>query len=77
MGDRNVTQYTYDTENNLLSITDANQHTTNFSYDAFGRVKQTTFPSNYFETYVYDADNNLTSKTDRKGRVEHASASSA
>ena len=45
-----VTQYAYDTENNLLSITDANSHATSFAYDAFGRVTQTTFPSNYFET---------------------------
>jgi len=64
-----VTSYTYDTENNLLSITDANQHTTNFAYDAFGRVKQTTFPSNYSESYAYDANNNLTSKTDRNGKT--------
>jgi RHS repeat-associated protein len=65
----NVTQYTYDTEGNLLSITDANGHTTNFAYDAFGRVTQTTFPSNYSETYAYDGDNNLTSKTDRNGNT--------
>ena len=36
---------------------------------AFGRVTQTTFPSNLYETYSYDADNNLTSKTDRKGQT--------
>jgi len=52
-----------------LSITDANSHITDFTYDAFGRVTKTTFPSNYFETYAYDADNNLTSKTDRKGQT--------
>lgn len=65
----NVTKYAYDTENNLLSITDANTHTTNFAYDAFGRVTKTTFPSGYIETYGYDADNNLTSKTDRKNQT--------
>jgi YD repeat-containing protein len=34
----NVTTYTYDTENNLLGISDANSHATNFIRDAFGRV---------------------------------------
>jgi YD repeat-containing protein len=65
----NVTHYAYDTENNLLSITDANSHTTSFTYDAFGRVTQTSFPSGLNENYVYDAGNNLTSKTDRKSQT--------
>ncbi len=64
----NVTTYGYDTENNLTSIQDANLHTTSFTYDAFGRVTKTTFPSGYIETYGYDADNNLTVKTDRKNQ---------
>ncbi|PYU36693.1 MAG: hypothetical protein DMG28_00015 [Acidobacteria bacterium] len=40
-----------------------------FTYDAFGRVTQTNFPSTLSETYAYDANNNLTSKTDRKGQT--------
>jgi YD repeat-containing protein len=36
-----VTTYAYDTEDNLLSITDALGRTTSFTYDAFGRVTQT------------------------------------
>jgi len=64
----NVTTYGYDTENNLTSIQDANHNTTSFTYDAFGRVTRTTFPSGYIETYGYDADNNLTAKTDRKNQ---------
>jgi YD repeat-containing protein len=43
--------------------------TTSFTYDAFGRVTQTTFPSSLAETYAYDAIGNLTSKTDRKGQT--------
>ncbi|MGA8367906.1 MAG: hypothetical protein WB716_11375 [Candidatus Acidiferrales bacterium] len=50
-------------------ITDADGHATTFNYDAFGRVTQTTFPSNQLETYAYDADNNLSSKTDRKDQT--------
>ena len=53
----------------MLGITDANGHTTNFTYDAFGRVTQTTFPSSFYESYAYDAIGNLTSKTDRKGQT--------
>ena len=48
---------------------DANNHTTSFTYDAFGRVTKTTFPSGYIETYGYDNVGNLTSKTDRKNQL--------
>jgi len=65
----NVTTYGYDTENNLTSIQDANLHSTSFTYDAFGRVTKTPFPSGYIETYGYDANNNLTGKTDRKNQL--------
>jgi YD repeat-containing protein len=51
-----VNAYTYPTENNLLGITDANGHTANFTYGAFGRVTQTTFPSSFYESYDYAAD---------------------
>ena len=54
-------------------MTGENSHTTSFSYDAFGRITQTSFPSNYYETYagVYpersrgNAVGNLISKTAR------------
>jgi len=65
----NLNQYAYDTENNLLSITDANGHSTSFTYDVYGRVTQTTFPSSLAESYSYDAIGNLLSKTDRKGQT--------
>src|SRR5512137_968854 len=50
-------------------MTDANSNQTAFTYDAFGRVTQTNFPSTLSENYAYDADNNLTSKTDRKNQT--------
>jgi YD repeat-containing protein len=65
----NVTTYGYDTESNLTSIQDANSHTTSFSYDAFGRVSKTTFPSTLAEYYYYDAVSNLTSKIDRNNHT--------
>src|ERR1700734_4176702 len=40
-----------------------------WSYDAFGRVIETSFPSTHYEQYGYDAANNLISKTDRKGQT--------
>lgn len=42
---------------------------TSFTYDAFGRVTKTTFPSSFTETYAYDSVGNLTSKNDRKGQT--------
>jgi len=64
-----VTTYAYDTENDLLSITDAAGHTTSFTYDELRRVTQTSFPSGLRESYVYDVVGNLISKTDRKGQT--------
>jgi YD repeat-containing protein len=72
LGDRaaqNTTQYAYDTENNLTSITDAKGRVTSFHYDAYRRVTETDFPSSYNETYGYDAIGNLTSKTDSNGQT--------
>lgn len=59
----------YDTEDSLLSITDANNHTTQFAYNARGWVTQTTVPSTLQESYTYDAAGNLLSKTDRKNQT--------
>jgi YD repeat-containing protein len=50
-------------------ITDANRHQTSFTYDAFGRVVQSAFPSSLAESYLYDAVGNLVNKTDRKGQT--------
>lgn len=64
-----MTQYAYDDENNLTSITDANNHTTSFQYDQYGRVKETDFPSGHAESYIYDAIGDLITKTDRNGNA--------
>src|SRR5580692_925603 len=50
-------------------MTSFNSRARSFTYDAFGRVMETTFPSTHYEQYGYDAANNLTSKTDRKGQT--------
>jgi YD repeat-containing protein len=46
-----VTHYDYDSESNLIRIT-----------DALGRVTRATFPSGLVETYTYDAFGNLINK---------------
>jgi YD repeat-containing protein len=51
----NVTQYIYDTENDLLSIEDANNHTISFSHDAYGTVMETTFPLTRYEQYGFSS----------------------
>jgi YD repeat-containing protein len=66
-----VTQYAYDNETNLTSITDASNRQTIFSYDPEHRLTQTKFPSLLMEGYGYDASNNLTSKTDRNNQTIH------
>ena len=50
-------------------ITHANNHTTQFAYNARGWVTQTTFPSTLQESYTYDLVGNLLSKTDRKNQT--------
>jgi YD repeat-containing protein len=62
-------QHAYDSEDNLLSITDANNHTTSFDYNARGWVTGTTFPSTLSESYTCDLMGNLLSKTDRKNQT--------
>jgi YD repeat-containing protein len=64
-----VTQYGYDSESNLKTITDALNRQTSFSYDAQRRLTQTSFPSTLVETCGYDGANNLTSKTDRNNQT--------
>jgi RHS repeat-associated protein len=53
----------YDLANNLLSITDANDHRTSFAYDVLGRRERKTWPDGSFETFGYDPVGNLLSHT--------------
>src|SRR5262249_33672049 len=53
-----VTRYVYDTENNLTDIYDASNRRTQFSYNAYRQLQQTTFPSGLSETYFFDLNNN-------------------
>lgn len=53
----------YDGMNQVISTTDANNHTSNYTYDAAGRVINTLLPGSAgaaLTGYVYDADGNPT-----------------
>jgi YD repeat-containing protein len=66
---RSVTGGAFDSDLSMREshfiTTDASSNQTAFTYDAFGRMTQTNFPSSLSEYHQYDADNNLTQKTDR------------
>ena len=66
---RGLTQNTFDSKGNLLSVTDANSHATAYTYDAMDRLQTRTDPLFNIETYQYDAAGNLSTFTDRRGKV--------
>jgi RHS repeat-associated protein len=59
-----VTEYTYDDQSNLDTVTDPNGNVTTYDYDDFGRVQSQASPVTGTTTYSYDAANNLTSTSD-------------
>src|SRR5258708_29761936 len=64
-----ITQYTYDTENNLTDIFDALSNHTHFTYiNGLQTLSKTTFQSGFIESYGFNNLNALTSKTDRNGK---------
>ena len=56
-------------QGNLLSLTDPEQNTTTWTYDALNRVTAETNYQYASRNYTYDAVGDLTSLTDRDGRV--------
>jgi RHS repeat-associated protein len=59
-----TTNYSYDTDGNLKSVTDPNGNVTTYQYDDFGEMTQQTSPVTGVTSYVYDLGGNLTSFTD-------------
>jgi YD repeat-containing protein len=47
------------------SLTDANNHVTDFAYDGLGRLSTTTYPHTGTETLAYAADSNVLSRKTR------------
>ncbi len=61
------TGYGYNSNNNLTTVTDANNNITTYKYDDKGRVYQVISPDTGTTTYTYDPAGNLLTKTDAKG----------
>ena len=61
------TVFTYDTNGNRTSLTDANGNTTSYEYDKLNRKTKETLPDGNFTTYTYDKASNLTSTIDPNG----------
>ena len=62
-----VTTYQYNEIGHLTSITDAENHTTTFTYASLFGPTKTTYPNSTYEEYEYDNIGNITSFTDGKG----------
>ncbi|MCG8653512.1 MAG: hypothetical protein MI861_26985, partial [Pirellulales bacterium] len=62
------TTYTFDTESNLLSLTDGSGNTTSYVYDDWNRVISETNQLNDTRSFEYDDQSNRTAVVDRNGR---------
>ena len=61
--------YVYDADNNVISITDANGHTSTYTYDERGNKTSSTNAFGQTEYYTYNDQNKVTSYTDRRGNT--------
>ncbi|HUB81307.1 MAG TPA: RHS repeat-associated core domain-containing protein [Bryobacteraceae bacterium] len=65
-----TTSYTYDSNGNVRTWTDATGLTTSFTYDAvFSRITSNTDPLGNVTSFVYDSKGNLLTATDANGNV--------
>lgn len=62
-------QYTFDAQNNVLSIKDAKGNTIRYNRDLWGRANSITDAAGNISTYTYDFAGNVTSSTDPKGNT--------
>jgi RHS repeat-associated protein len=67
--DDTYTQYGYDLEGNVASVTDPNGNTTTYDYDALDRLVNVTQPGSVVTSYSYDTHGNLTSVTDGESHI--------
>lgn len=62
-----TTVYGYDSQDNLVSITDANDHVTTFTYDKRNLLTAETDALGHTTTYDYDANGNVIARHDANG----------
>lgn len=58
-----LTTYTYDTLNNLLSVSQGSLGVRTFAYDSLSQLTSATNPESGLTSYTYDADGNVASRT--------------
>ncbi|MCG8671362.1 MAG: hypothetical protein MI867_18290, partial [Pseudomonadales bacterium] len=63
------TEYSYDANNNLTSVTDPENLTTNYWINGFGERIRTNSPDTLTTDYWYDSQGNLTDKRDARGSL--------
>jgi len=64
-----VTNYDYDSNDNLVKIVDNEGHVFRFTYDALGRKTAMSDPDMGNWSYLYDTNKNLIKQTDGKGQI--------
>ncbi|MGC1123355.1 MAG: RHS repeat-associated core domain-containing protein [Candidatus Methanofastidiosia archaeon] len=62
-----ATTYQYDKVGHLTSFTDAENHTTTYTYGSLFGVTKTQYPDSEYEEYAHDDAGNITSLTDCNG----------
>jgi RHS repeat-associated protein len=67
-GNGNMTDYSYDNNNNLLTVTDSTG-TTTYVYDQLDRKISMTDANNHTTSYTYDNADRLVSLTDSEGNI--------
>ncbi|MBK8594690.1 MAG: RHS repeat protein [Holophagales bacterium] len=70
-GNQVTTQYGYDVQDNLTSVTDPNGSTTTYAYDDFRRMTSQASPVSGATTHTYDEAGNLVDSTDANVALTH------
>ena len=64
-----MTEYAYDSHDNLVTVTDAEDQNTIYAYDDLARVVSAISPDTGLTLCSYDSAGNLISKTDARGNT--------